>query len=123
MKTSGNYNLASGALLVLGLAISAAAAPPDRIRGAVDISRTRAITSNIHSLAQPRFDRGAVDPAMAMDRILILFKPSSAQQADLDQLLADQQNPSSPQFHSWLTPEQFGNRFGLSAADHSKVVA
>ncbi|MGA2268739.1 MAG: protease pro-enzyme activation domain-containing protein [Bryobacteraceae bacterium] len=58
-----------------------------------------------------------------MDHTLILFKPSSAQQADLDQLLADQQNPSSPLFRRWLTPEEFGNRFGLSASDHSKVVA
>jgi subtilase family serine protease len=112
-----------GAILFLSFANSAAAAVPDRIRGPVDTGRTRAVPFNIHPLAQPRFDRGAVDPAMPMDYILILFKPSSAQQADLDQLLADQQNPSSPLFHRWLTPEEFGNRFGLSASDHSKVVA
>jgi len=37
-------------------------------------------------------------------------------------MLADQQNPSSPQFHKWLTPEEYGDRFGLSAGDHSKIV-
>jgi uncharacterized protein (TIGR03437 family) len=123
MKTPNNSTFVFGAILFLSFANSAAAAVPDRIRGPVDTGRTRAVPFNIHPLAQPRFDRGAVDPAMPMDYILILFKPSSAQQADLDQLLADQQNPSSPLFHRWLTPEEFGNRFGLSASDHSKVVA
>ena len=58
-----------------------------------------------------------------MNYMLLLAKPSVAQQADLDQLLEDQQNPSSPRFHQWLTPEEFGARFGLSASDHSKIVA
>ena len=60
---------------------------------------------------------------MAMEYMVLLVKPSATQQADLDHLLADQQNPSSTLFHRWLTPEAFGNRFGLSAADHSKLVA
>ena len=58
-----------------------------------------------------------------MNYMLLLTKPSTSQQADLDRLLADQQNPSSPRFHKWLTPEEFGARFGLSPSDHSKIVA
>jgi len=100
-----------------------AAAAPNRILTTVDPAQTKVIAGNVHRLAQSRFDRGAVDPAMSMNRVLILYKPSAAQQTDLDQLLQDLQNPSSPQFHRWLTPEQFGDRFGLSPSDHSKVVA
>jgi len=55
--------------------------------------------------------------------MVLLMKPSAAQQADLDALLADQQNPSSKNFRQWLTPEQFGSRFGLNSSDQSKVVA
>ena len=33
-------------------------------------------------------------------------------QAALEQLLADQQNPASPQYHKWLTPQEFSSRFG-----------
>jgi uncharacterized protein (TIGR03437 family) len=111
------------AIFFLAFANLLLAAPPDRIKGPVDAGRTRAVPGNVHAFAQARFDQGAVDPAMVLDHILVLLKPSAAQQADLDQLLADQQNPSSPFFHHWLTPEVFGNRFGLSAGDHSKVVA
>ena len=35
-------------------------------------------------------------------------------QAALTQLLADQQNPSSPHYHKWLTPKEFARRFGPS---------
>ena len=54
---------------------------------------------------------------------MLIFTPSAAQQSHLEQLLAAQQNPSSPDFHKWLTPEQFADRFGISGSDHSKVVA
>jgi uncharacterized protein (TIGR03437 family) len=99
------------------------AAPPDRITRPVDAGRTRTIAGPVRSQADPQFDQGAMDPASRIDDIVLIFKPSAGQQADLDRLLADQQNPSSPHFRQWLTPEQFGQRFGLSSGDHSKVVA
>ena len=110
-------------ILLLGLAGVAAAAVPDRVTRPVAVNHTRTLSGQVHRLAQAQFDRGAADPSMPMEYMLVLFQASPAQQADLDALLADQQNPSSPRFHQWLTPEEFGNRFGLSSGDHSKVVA
>jgi uncharacterized protein (TIGR03437 family) len=98
-------------------------APPDRITRLVDSQHTRVVTGSLHRLAAPQFDKGPVDPGMRMEYMQIFAKPSATQQAGLDQLLADQQNPSSKQFHKWLTPEEFGNRFGLSPGDHAKIVA
>ena len=40
---------------------------------------------------------------------------------DLARLLADQQDPSSPQYHRWLTPDAFTSRFGPTAADLARV--
>ncbi|MEZ2347638.1 protease pro-enzyme activation domain-containing protein [Terriglobus sp. RCC_193] len=51
----------------------------------------------------------------------LVLKPTDAQAAALQQLLVDQQNPSSPQYHKWLTPQTFGEQFGLSDADLSIV--
>jgi subtilase family serine protease len=50
-------------------------------------------------------------------------RPSAAQQAALEQLLAEQQDPASPNYHNWLTPETYAERFGASAADMDKVAA
>jgi len=109
--------------LLAGFAATALAAPADRITRPVDDRVKRAIPGNVHPLAQAKFDQGPIDPEMRMNYIMLMVKPSAAQQTDLDGLLADRQNPSSPQFHKWLTPEEFGERFGLSAGDSSKVAA
>ncbi len=42
--------------------------------------------------------------------------------AELDELLAAQQDPASAQYHHWLTPASFASRFGPNA-DDSKAVA
>jgi MYXO-CTERM domain-containing protein len=41
----------------------------------------------------------------------------------LGALLAELQDPASPHFHVWLTPEEYGARFGLSPADYERVVS
>jgi subtilase family serine protease len=108
--------------LVIAPAVSRAQTP-DRIAGTVDNSRRAALTGSVHPLAKPAYDRGRVDAAMSLPRIVLAFRPSAAQQADLDALLAQQQDRSSPNYHRWLTPEEFGSRFGLSQTDLAKVVA
>ncbi len=100
-----------------------AGAPADRVTRPVDSSRTQAVAGSVHRLAQPQFDRGPVDPQMPMDYMVLVFKPSANQQSDLEGLIADQQNPSSPHFEQWLTSADFANRFGLSSGDRSKAVA
>src|SRR5215471_17926403 len=103
--------------LVFFAALELSAAPRDRISRSIDARRTRALTGSVSPSAKIGLDQGVADQNMRLDDLVLLLKPSDAQQADLDRLLADQQNPSSPRFHQWLTPEEFGERFGLSAAD------
>jgi subtilase family serine protease len=73
-----------------------AAAQPDRIIRAVNSSRSRQVKENLHPLARPQYDHGPIDPSVKMDHVLLVFKPSPAQQSDLDQLLA---------VVAWLQPE------------------
>src|SRR6185312_12668815 len=74
-------------------------------------------------LASRAFDRGEASPDLRIDRAILLVRPSTAQQSELEQLLRDQRNPASPNYHRWLTPEEYADRFGLSAADESRVVS
>ncbi|MGP8184587.1 MAG: protease pro-enzyme activation domain-containing protein [Terracidiphilus sp.] len=91
-------------------------APPDE-------SRTISLAGNVHPLSQAAFDEGPIDPATRLDRLILLFKLSQAQQAALDELTDDQQDPQSPLYHQWLTPSEFGARFGVNDADLSQVAA
>src|SRR5208337_655559 len=42
-------------------------------------------------------------------------------QAALEQLLADQQNPASPRYHQWLTPQAFASSFGPTQEQMGQV--
>lgn len=92
----------------------------DRVAEAVDSSQLTVVKGNVHPLARPQYDQGRVEPSMPM-RVTMVFKMSTEQQADLDALLVSQQERGSPDYQRWLTPEQFGSRFGLSQVDINKV--
>src|SRR5579872_344102 len=81
------------------------------------------LKGSLHPKAQVQFDQGPVDPTMQFGYVTILLRPTDAQQGDLDRLLAAQQDRSSANYHRWLTPEQFGDRFGIKAADYEAVVS
>ncbi len=44
-------------------------------------------------------------------------------QADRQTLLGQLYDPTSPQYHKYLTPQQFGDRFGALQADYDRLVA
>jgi subtilase family serine protease len=104
------------------LSLGTLAAPQDRIVQAMEAGDNRALEGNVHRFLDPEFDQGRAAPTMMLRRMVLTFKPSDKQQADLDALLSEQQNPLSPYYHQWLTPEQYAKRFGLSEADVAKVV-
>jgi subtilase family serine protease len=110
-----------GIIPVLLLAALCSATQADRITSPIDTNRIVLLKGNVHSHAQARYDQGRVDAGMRFEYITMQMKPSAPQQAALDQLLQQQQDPSSPNFHKWLTPEQYADRFGLSPNDVEKV--
>lgn len=99
------------------------AAQPDRISGPIDTSQKVVLKGNVHGLAQHSFDIGHTDSSLVLHGVTLTFKPSAAQQADLNNLLAQQQDRSSPNYHKWLTPSQFADRFGMTQTDIANVIA
>jgi hypothetical protein len=110
-------------LLVPGLAAAQGSVANPRIAAQVDERTVTVLRGNLHPLARPQYDQGKVDPSFKLERITMMFQPTAAQQADLDGLLAAQQNPTSSSFHHWLTPEQYADRFGMAQSDLNKVTA
>jgi subtilase family serine protease len=99
------------------------AQPQDRITKFVDDEQRVTLNGNRHPLALVQYDAGAVSPDFRMDRMLLTLLPDAAQEDALTQLLDAQHNPESPYYHQWLTPEQYGERFGVSEADAAQVTA
>ncbi len=82
-------------IIALALCGPLGAISPDRITRPVDTRVTAPARTPVPKQAKPQYDQGAVDPSFPMDYLMLMVKPSQAQQTDLKTLLANQQNPSS----------------------------
>lgn len=94
---------------------------PIRLTRAIDNSQSVVLRGNVRRQVGLAHDQGAAPANMPLQRMLLLLKRAPAQEAALQQLLVDQQVPSSPQYHHWLTPQQFGEQFGPAEADIATV--
>jgi Pro-kumamolisin, activation domain/Bacterial Ig-like domain (group 3) len=81
------------------------------------------LRGNVHPLATTQNDLGAAPGDLPLKHMRLILKPSSLQQQALTRFLTDQQNPSSPNYHRWLTPSEFGLQYGTAQADIQKIVA
>jgi hypothetical protein len=95
----------------------------NRLTQAIDNNVLVTLKGTVHPLANAMNDRGAVSASMPLDRIQVVLKRSAAQEAALKQLIEDQNRPGSASYHQWLTPTEFGQRFGPSDQDVATLEA
>ena len=91
--------------------------PVDRATGPLDLQQRVALQGNVHPLANAKLDAGATPAGQRMERMILVLRPDGQQQTALDELLRAQQDPESASYHRWLTPEEFGQHFGVSDND------
>jgi subtilase family serine protease len=111
------------ALLVSILPALSYAVTADRILGAIDSSKTVALQESRHPKAQEQYDRGPVDSSFKILSMTLMTTPSTGQQRALDKLVAEQQDRTSANYHKWLTPAQYADRFGLSQNDMNRITS
>ena len=121
--------IALNALVFLWLVFSpgriSCAQPPqtDRITGPIAGSPAVWLEGNVRPMFQPGNDVGPAEGSLKLENISLMFKLTATQQTDLNALLAAQQDSTSSEYHRWLTPEQYADRFGLSPNDIKQVVS
>jgi len=121
-----------GVLMVVGMggwtaarAQEAVGAPPilSQITRPINERELVKLRGNTRPEVHTGFDLGPVDSQLQMQRILLVLKRSPAQDAALAEFNARQLDPGSPDFHHWLTPEEFGALYGPSDNDIQTVTA
>jgi subtilase family serine protease len=111
----------SAMLVIFAGAALMSAAPRARLHGSIDNSQTFVLEGHRSALLASAQDLGESNPSLALPQLELHFKMSPAQAADLNTLLASQRDRNSKWYHKWLTPEQFGDRFGVNESDLKKV--
>ena len=81
------------------------------------------LKGNVPHLARAEFDQGEASLSTPLTHMRLVLSRSAEQQAALDSYLAQLQDKSSPNYHNWLTPEQFGQLYGISDSDIAALAA
>jgi pseudomonalisin len=93
----------------------------NRLPQSIDTNRTLVLQNHHPQWASAANSIGAVSADAQLNQFTLVLSRSAAQEQAFEQLLADQQNPASPEYHHWLTPLEVGARFGVSDADVAAI--
>ena len=94
-----------------------------RITTAIDESSLVTLQGNVHPLVHASLDNGPAPVSMPASRMLLVLSRSTQQEADLQTYLQSVQDRNSPNYHKFLSPDEFGKRFGIGDADLQSVQA
>jgi hypothetical protein len=109
------YTLTNSAPVCAQRPLQSSTEPP--IHGPIDESSLVTLRGNTHPLAQPKYDRGLAPVSMPASRMLLILSRSTQQEAELQSYLQSVQDANSPNYRKYLSPEEFGQRFGIGDAD------
>ncbi len=87
----------------------------------IDQSRLYTLAGNTRGEANAQNDRGKVPDSFALDHMLLQLKRSPDREQALKEFIDQQHDSASPNFHHWLTADQFGKIYGPSPADIGTV--
>jgi subtilase family serine protease len=95
--------------------------PSARMQGEIADAQRMVVPGTHSPLARAESEAGRVPASSKLEGMTIVLARSGSQEADLQTLLAAQQDPHSTQYHKWLTADEFAGRFGVADADAAKV--
>ena len=87
-----------------------------RLLSPIDERELVTLPGNVRRDLTPERDLGPVEDSVPLHLYMVL-KRTPEQQADLDYLIARQQERTAAEYHKWLTPKEFGSRFGAHPDD------
>src|SRR5262245_28606845 len=95
-----------------------------RIPQAIDETNRVALRGNTRPEAAAfANDRGPVAGDFAVDHMLLQLKRSPQQEKALQQFLDELHTAGSPNFHHWLSAQEFGEQFGVAKSDLDAITS
>ncbi|MGC1254617.1 MAG: protease pro-enzyme activation domain-containing protein [Candidatus Acidiferrales bacterium] len=79
------------------------------------------LAGNTRPEVQSARDMGPVSDSLQLSHMYLQMKMSPEQEADADALIEQLHNPTSAEYHHWLSPAQIEERFGPAQADVTSV--
>jgi Pro-kumamolisin, activation domain/Bacterial Ig-like domain (group 3) len=94
-----------------------------RVTEPIDSKKLVTLSGHVIPALAGATDLGRVAKTSQLNHLIMVLKPTAEQEHSLQQLVDQQVDKNHPNFHKWLQPAEFGNRFGLAQADLDKLKA
>jgi subtilase family serine protease len=109
--------------LVLSVSVVAQTNVPARALITTQVNEQRLVTlsGSVHPLAKKEFDAGAAETSQPAGRLLLQLKRPGERETALQSFLQDVHRTGSSSYHKWLTPQQFGQQFGVADSDLGQI--
>lgn len=123
------------AVLASTLSLSAQIAPGSAAAALQPIAQANRVSAKANLAAQvrltghiPSWATAERQTATAVDlstpsHVSLVLRRDAAVEAAFEKLISDQQNPSSPLYHHWLTPQQVGDLYGPTQSDLDAIIS
>src|SRR5436305_15221758 len=118
-----NLRISVMILLSLVFTLAAGAASSNSHKRNVNDDDTVPVRGNVHPNARPEFDLGPTNQSLRYEKMVLVLEPRRSAKDSPEALVAQLHDPASPLYHQWLTPQQYGKRFGISDDDLAAVTA
>ena len=79
------------------------------------------IPNSTHPNARAIYDAGPLDGETSLERMILVLGASPDREHRARTFVDSQQTKDSPDYHHWITPEEFGQEFGPSLRDIQQV--
>ncbi len=110
-------------LLILGWAQAALsqALPQTRIVTEVKNEQRVAVEGTTPAFLAVSSETGRLPAGQNLGRMILQLTATDEQEQAAEKLVSDLHDPSSPSYHNWLAPSEFGQKFGVTEQDAAKV--
>jgi len=115
------HSIARIASLLLALSCGVTTMPQTRITQNIKNDQRVTIQKTTSPLLSKSVETGRLPGGQNLGRMVLLLTTSADREQAAAQLVADLHDPSSPLFHQWLSPTDFGKRFGVADEDAIQV--
>ncbi len=92
-----------------------------RISEAIRNDQRVTLNKTTSPLIAKSVEAGRLPGGQNLGRMLLLLAPTAEQDQAAEKFVNDLHDASSPSFHQWLSPADFGKRFGIADADAAQV--
>ncbi|MGD0830223.1 MAG: protease pro-enzyme activation domain-containing protein [Terracidiphilus sp.] len=122
-RKSASLILAVAALAFLANSAAQAQSKQILVTQPINNSLTVTLTGNTRPEVNPVLKTAAVATNQKLPHLMLLLKRPAALDAQLTAFIDELHNPASPNFHKWISAEQFGAQFGPAQSDIAAVTS